>query len=129
MDASRLKGIPLFADLSPQDLEHIAMLAAEVSIPAGKELVREGDYSYELLAIEEGEAKVERGGEHIADIGPGDVVGEMGVLSKEQRNATVVATTPMRLITLDRWDTKRLRKLSPELADRLAEIISAREHA
>ena len=130
MDASRLKSIPLFADLSEGDLEHIATLAAEVSIPAGKELVREGDYSYELLAIEEGTAKVERGGEHLADLGPGDVVGEMGVLSREQRNATVTATTPMRLVTLDRWDTKKLRKMSPELADRLAEIISARrEHA
>ena len=59
---------------------HIAALAAEVSVPAGKELVREGDYSYDVLAIEEGTARVERDGEHVAELGPGDVFGEMGVL-------------------------------------------------
>ena len=62
--------------------------------------MREGDYSYDLLAIEEGTAKIERHGEHVADIGPGDIVGEMGVLERAQRNATVIATSPMRLITL-----------------------------
>src|SRR5919206_1152464 len=107
MDPARLKKIPVFADLSEQELEHIAALAAEVSVPAGKELVREGDYSYDVLAIEEGEAKVERSGEHVADLGPGDVIGEMGVLDRSQRSATVTATTPMRLITLTSWDVRR----------------------
>jgi CRP/FNR family cyclic AMP-dependent transcriptional regulator len=130
VDAARLKAIPLFADLDDAELGQIASLVSEVSVSAGKELVREGDYSYEMLAIEEGTAKVERGGEHLADIGPGDVVGEMGVLSKDQRNATVTATTPMRLFTLDRWDAKKLRKMSPELATQLEQLVtSRREHA
>lgn len=94
MDPGRLRKIPVFADLDAEELAHIAALAAEVSVPAGKELVREGDYSYDVLAIEEGTARVERGGEHLDDVGPGDVVGEMGVLERSQRNATVVATSP-----------------------------------
>ena len=57
--------------------------------------MREGDYSYDVLAIEEGTARVDRDGEHVAELGPGDVVGEMGVLERAQRNATVVATSPM----------------------------------
>ena len=80
MDPARLKKIPVFADLSDEQLGHIAALAAEVSVPESKELVREGDYSYDVLAIEEGTASVDRDGEHIADLGPGDVFGEMGVL-------------------------------------------------
>jgi CRP/FNR family cyclic AMP-dependent transcriptional regulator len=85
VDPARLRNIPVFSDLDDEEIAHIAALAAEVSVPDGKELVREGDYSYDVLAIEEGTATVERDGEHIADLGPGDVVGEMGVLESSQR--------------------------------------------
>lgn len=127
MDAARLKDIPVLADLTEEEREAIASLAAEVSVPAGKELVREGDYSYELLAIEEGTAKVERGGALIAELGPGDIIGEMGVLDKSQRSATVTATSPMLLVTLDRWDAKKLTKLSPSVADKLKALVESRK--
>jgi CRP/FNR family transcriptional regulator, cyclic AMP receptor protein len=130
MDPARLKNIPVFADLGDEELDHIAALAAEVSVPDGKELVREGDYSYDVLAIEEGTARVDRHGEHLADLGPGDVVGEMGVLEREQRNATVVATSPMRLVTLTSWDIRRLQKTAPGAVDHLREVVAARkDHA
>ena len=130
MDAARLKAIPVFEDLDDDSLNNIAAIAAEVSVPAGKELVREGDYSYDVLAIEEGEARVERGGEHVADLGPGDVIGEMGVLDRSQRTATVTATSPMRLITLTSWDVRRLRKSAPEAVDHLRGLVEKRrEHA
>ena len=105
----------------------IATFASEVSVPEGKELVREGDYSYDMLAIEEGTARVTRHGEHLADLGPGDVVGEIGVVEKGTRNATVTATSPMVLVTLDRWDVKRLSKQSPEVLEKLQAIIEARK--
>ena len=82
MDEARLKSIPVFAGLGDDALHHIAALASEVSVPAGKQLVREGDYSYEMLAIEEGTATVEQGGTKVADVGPGDVIGEMGVIGR-----------------------------------------------
>jgi CRP/FNR family transcriptional regulator, cyclic AMP receptor protein len=126
MDPARLKKIPVFADLSDDELGHIAALAAEVSVPEGKELVREGDYSYDVLAIEEGTAGVDRHGEHIADLGPGDVFGEMGVLKREQRNATVVATAPMLLVTLTSWDIRRLQKTAPNAVDHLREVVAQR---
>jgi CRP/FNR family cyclic AMP-dependent transcriptional regulator len=121
-----LKKIPVFADLTDQQLEHIAALAAEVSVPAGKELVREGDYSYDVLAIEEGTARVERNGTRLADLEPGDVVGEMGVLERSQRNATVVATSPMLLVTLTSWDIRRLTKTAPEAVEHLREVVAQR---
>jgi cAMP-dependent protein kinase regulator len=126
MDPARLKKIPVFADLSDDERDHIAALAAEVSVPEGKELVREGDYSYDVLAIEEGTARVDRHGEHIADLGPGDVFGEMGVLKREQRNATVVATSPMLLVTLTSWDIRRLQKTAPNAVDHLREVVAQR---
>ncbi len=128
MDAARLKGIPVLADLTDEERDAIASLAAEVSVPAGKELVREGDYSYQLLAIEEGTAKVEKSGEVIAELGPGDIIGEMGVLDRSQRSATVTATSPMLLVTLDRWDTKKLTKLSPTVAEKLKALVESRKH-
>jgi CRP/FNR family cyclic AMP-dependent transcriptional regulator len=130
VDPARLRKIPVFADLSDDELGHIAALAVEVSVPAGKELVREGDYSYDVLAVEEGTARVERHGQRIADIGPGDVVGEMGVLERSQRNATVVATSPMLLVTLTSWDVRRLAKSVPNAVEHLRDVVAERrEHA
>jgi CRP/FNR family transcriptional regulator, cyclic AMP receptor protein len=126
MDPARLKKIPVFADLTEQELEHIAALAAEVSVPSDKELVREGDYSYDVLAIEEGTARVERDGDRLADLGPGDVVGEMGVLERSQRNATVIATSPMLLVTLTSWDIRRLTKTAPKAVDHLRDVVAQR---
>ena len=129
MDPAHLRNIPVFSDLEDEELSNVAALAAEVSVPAGKELVREGDYSYDVLAIEEGSASVERNGEHVADVGPGDVVGEMGVLERSQRNATVRATSPMRLVTLTGWDIRRLRKSAPNAVARLRNVVAERrEH-
>jgi CRP/FNR family transcriptional regulator, cyclic AMP receptor protein len=86
VDPGRLKSIPLFADTSDEELGQIATFAQEISVEAGRVLVREGDFSYEFMAIEEGEAEVTRGGEHVADIGPGDFFGEMGC--SRRRSAT-----------------------------------------
>jgi CRP/FNR family transcriptional regulator, cyclic AMP receptor protein len=108
MDPERLKAIPVFSSLDDKTLRGIATFATESSVPAGKHLVREGDYAYEFMAIEEGEADVIRGGEKVATLGPGDFFGEIAVLEKSLRTASVVAVTPMRLVTLSHWDLKRV---------------------
>ena len=127
MDPGRLKSIPVFAELSDEELAHIAAIAAEVSVPEGKELVREGDYSYDVLAIKEGTARVERNGEKIADLGAGDIIGEMGVLERSQRTATVTATSPMMLITLTTWDVRRLEKTAPRAVEHLRDVVAQRK--
>jgi CRP-like cAMP-binding protein len=126
MDAARLKTISVFSDLDDESLEAISKLAAEVSVPEGKELVREGDYSYDLIAIEEGTARVHHDDETVAELGPGDIVGEMGVLERAQRNASVTATSPMLLVTLTGWDVRKLRKQAPDAVERLRELVAAR---
>ena len=128
MDASRLKNIGIFADLDDAGREAVAKLAAEVSVPADKELVREGDFSYDLIAIEEGTAKVHHGDDVVAELGPGDVVGEMGVLERQQRNASVTATSPMKLITLSGWDVRKLKKQAPEAVEALENVVRERSN-
>jgi CRP-like cAMP-binding protein len=127
MDAGRLKKVSVFADLDDAGRDAISKLAAEVSVPEGKELVREGDYSYDLIAIEEGTARVHHGEETVAELGPGDIVGEMGVLERAQRNASVTATSPMMLVTLTGWDVRKLRKQVPDAVKKLEELVDARE--
>jgi CRP-like cAMP-binding protein len=107
MDPERLRAIPVFASLDPDALHAVAVFAGESSVPEGSQIVSEGDYAHQFMAIEEGTADVIRGDETIATLGPGDFFGEIGVLEKTLRTASVVATSPMRLITLTRWELKR----------------------
>jgi CRP/FNR family transcriptional regulator, cyclic AMP receptor protein len=126
LDASRLKSNPLFEDVPDEELAQIAGFAQEVNVEAGRELVREGDFSYEFMVIEEGEAEVTRHGEHVNDLGPGDFFGEMGLLEKTLRNATVTAKTPMKLITLTGWDLKRMERHIPEAIERVRATLEER---
>jgi CRP/FNR family transcriptional regulator, cyclic AMP receptor protein len=123
MDADRLRSIPLFASLSASALETVSVFASETSVSVGKRLVHEGDYSYDLIVIEDGTADVIRGGEVVGSLGPGDVFGEMGMLSGGKRSADVVATSSMRLITLSKWDLKRV---SAELGGQLRALVEER---
>jgi cAMP-dependent protein kinase regulator len=129
LDASRLKSIPLFEEVGDEELAQIAPFAQEVSVEQGKVLVREGDFSYEFMAIEEGQAEVTRSGEHVADLGAGDFFGEMGLLEKTLRNATVTAKTPMRLITLTGWDLRRVERAAPEASERVRAALEERRPA
>jgi CRP/FNR family cyclic AMP-dependent transcriptional regulator len=129
LDASRLKSIPLFEEVGDEELAQIAPFATEVEVEAGRELVREGDFSYEFMAIEEGEAEVTRGGEHVADLGPGDFFGEMGLLERTLRNATVTAKTPVRLVTLTGWDLKRVERSAPQAMERIRSVLEERRQA
>ncbi|MGO9487437.1 MAG: cyclic nucleotide-binding domain-containing protein [Solirubrobacteraceae bacterium] len=124
MDTDHLRTIPLFSSLSDKALETVSVFASETSVSAGKRLVHEGDYSYDLIVIESGTADVVKGGEVVGTLGPGDVFGEMGMLSGGRRTADVIATSPMRLITLSKWDLKRI---STEITDQLQSLVEQRQ--
>ena len=126
MDPSRLKSLPLFKGMSEEELKEISPFADEAEVEEGKHLVDEGDFSYEFMAIEEGEADVLREGQKVATLGPGDFFGEIGLLERDRRNATVVAKTPMRLITLTGWDLKRMEKSLPEAVQKIRETMEQR---
>ena len=113
MDTTQLKRIPLFADASDAELAKVAVFAQSKEVPEGETAVTEGGFSRELLAIEDGTAEVSRDGEHIADLGPGDVFGEAGMLDDQMRSATVIATSRLKLISLGHFEVQRLKKDTP----------------
>src|SRR6185436_19742047 len=99
MEPSQLQRIPLFADASDEELKKVAAFAESREVSEGTEVIGEGEFSRALLAIEEGTAEVTRDGDKVADLGPGDIFGEAGMLDDSQRNASVTATSPLKLIS------------------------------
>jgi CRP/FNR family transcriptional regulator, cyclic AMP receptor protein len=126
MDPARLKKIPIFSQLSDEEAHRLAAFATETSVAEGQILMKEGDYSTELIAIEEGTADVIKDGKEIASLGPGDLIGEMGLLTREPRNADVIATSPMRVIKLTHWE---IRRMSEDTRNRIKKIIDERREA
>ena len=123
MDPNRLKTIPIFSHLSDGEAKRLAAFATETSVADGQMLMKQGDYSTELIAIEEGTADVIQNGKKIASLSDGDVIGEMGLLEREPRNADVIATSPMRVMKLTHWE---IRRMSEETLNRIKEIVAKR---
>ena len=126
MDEKRLKSIPLFASLSRSERRQVASRADEVDLSEGKALVTEGEFAYEFFVIEEGTAEVVRGGKQIARLGPGDFLGEMGVISRGRRNASVVAESPMKVIVMTARDLRHIDEEMPAVARQIRDAIAAR---
>jgi CRP/FNR family transcriptional regulator, cyclic AMP receptor protein len=124
MDPNRLKEIPIFSHLSDEEAKRLAAFASETSVADGQILMKQGDYSTELIAIQEGTADVIQDGKKIASLGEGDLIGEMGLIEREPRNADVIATSPMRVMKLTHWE---IRRMSEQTLDRIKEIVAARQ--
>ncbi len=126
-----IKGAPLFENCSRQDLQRIAQIADQLDLRTGKVLIREGERGREFFVIVSGEVEVWRKGRKIATLGPGSFVGEMALLSKAPRNATVTAVTPLDVLVitdrafLDLLD--RMPDLWLKVARALAERVGANE--
>ena len=129
MDAATLKKIPLFAGVPDETLGKIAPWATSEVWPAGKVIVKEGGFSNHFYAIEDGTAKVEREGQHLADLGPGDVFGEQGLLERQERSATVTATSEIRLIKIEHWELSRMRQSMPEVVEELRRKVEERRQS
>lgn len=126
MNVKRLQEIPLFQGLDESLVAAVSARADERSIPEGKVLVRQGEYSPEMTIIDEGTCKVDVNGQEVAQLGPGDVFGEAGLLRNEMRNATVTATSDMRIITLSDFDLRRIKSEHPQFVQRLEELAAQR---
>jgi CRP-like cAMP-binding protein len=126
VDEKALKSIPLFAGLSKKELRRVASCTDEIDVDAGMQLVREGSFAYEFFVIREGTAAVMRDDTPIAQLGPGDFLGEMGAISRERRNASVVATCPMTLVVMTARDLRVIDGEIPKVAAQIRDAIASR---
>jgi CRP-like cAMP-binding protein len=126
MDPGGLKSVPFFSGMSKRELAVIGQQTDKVDVPAGRVLASEGDFGDEFFMIEAGTAEVTRGGDMIAELGPGDFFGEMALLEEDRRTATVTAKTPMTLIVMTRSNFRSLDRAQPEVHATVARAIAER---
>jgi CRP-like cAMP-binding protein len=120
VELSTVASIPLFADVPRRRRWHLARLADEVGVSPGVELTRQGGYAQEFDVVVSGTADVHRDGERVGALGPGDFFGEVGLLGPRwQRTATVVATSPMRVLVVARRQFRELLFAAPTVAARI----------
>ncbi|MGH9012800.1 MAG: cyclic nucleotide-binding domain-containing protein [Acidimicrobiia bacterium] len=114
-----LARVPLFSACSKKDLQLVAKRAEDVKVDAGKLLVSEGDTGTEFFVIVDGNATVSKHGRKVAELGPGGFFGELALLERAPRNATVKAETPMELVVLGQREFAGIIDDVPEFAHKL----------
>jgi len=120
MNESRLQSIAPFAELSRDELRMLAAVVEEYSEPAGTALIGQGDYGYEFIVIEDGTVDVIRDGETVDGMGPGDMFGEAALRAGALRNASVVASSPVRFLALSAHNIRVMSDRIPALAEQIA---------
>jgi CRP-like cAMP-binding protein len=126
MDADHLKAVPLFESLSEGERRQVAHWADEIEVQAGYHLVDQGAFAHEFFVILEGTAEVKKDGERLTELGPGDFFGEIALLGSERRTASVVATSPMRLVVMFGRDFRQMEHSMPEVHGRIQDAIQER---
>lgn len=117
---------PLFADLTDAQLARVAEVMEEKRVVRGAVLAREGEFAYDLAVVAEGTAEVIIGGEMVRTLQAGDTFGEVGVVERGRRTADVMATSPMRLLTMRIWSFNKLSDEIPEFGVRARELARGR---
>jgi CRP-like cAMP-binding protein len=118
--------VPLFESLSKKGIRSLVQAATEVDIPAGKVLVREGEFTRHLYVVLRGTADVMRKGKKLNELVPGDFFGEMAFLSGAPRSATVTARTDLRVMVLGPRELDVIIEKEPALARRMLASMAQR---
>jgi CRP-like cAMP-binding protein len=123
VDTSRFAAFPVLADLPEAELDELATAMSEVEVEAGAKVVTVDDYGSAVYFIEDGEADVLADGDEATEtLRPGDTFGEIALVLTGERSATVVARTPMQLLSLSGQDFQRIRARVPELENSLRRL-------
>jgi CRP/FNR family transcriptional regulator, cyclic AMP receptor protein len=121
-----IRGVPLFTHCSRAELAEVTKIADEIDVPEGKELMREGDRGREFFVLLEGNATVKQGSRKVNTLGPGDFFGEIALVSRSPRTATVTTTTPARLLVITATSFKSLLEHQPKIQLRVLEALADR---
>jgi CRP-like cAMP-binding protein len=121
-----LKRVPLFSKLDKKSLQDVAHIADQLDLPSGKEMATEGDRGREFFVLLKGEAEVTRAGQRINNMKEGDFFGEIALVTKMPRTATVTATSDVDVLVITEHDFDALLKRSPEIGRSVAEALAER---
>jgi len=121
-----LKDVPLFARCSKKELAEIAQIADEIDLAEGKQLTKEGGRGREFFVLVEGSADVKRKRRKIGTLGAGDFLGEIALVTKTPRTATVTTTTPVRALVVSEQNFRRLLERSPDVQIKVLEALAER---
>jgi CRP-like cAMP-binding protein len=121
-----IREVPLFSRLSKKALEGVSKIADEIDLPEGKVLARQGARGREFVVIVEGKAEVDQNGQRINVLGDGDFFGEIALVTKQPRTATVTTTKSTRALVITERDFLALLKRSPEVAVEVIETLGER---
>jgi CRP-like cAMP-binding protein len=124
-----LKAVPLFAGCSKAELQRIASLADELDLGESATLIREGERGREFIVVVEGSVDVTRKGKKIRELGAGDFIGEIALVSDVPRTATVTATSPVRLLVVTDRAFRGLVEQMPSIATKVLQSLGERLHA
>ncbi len=109
----RLRQIPLFKACNKSALEEIGQLADEIDVPDGYVLIREGTFGEQFILIIDGRVRIERGGQTIRTLGPGEFLGEIALIDKGRTTATATTEGPARLFIVGHQAFHSLLDSSP----------------
>jgi CRP-like cAMP-binding protein len=121
-----LKKVPLFEHCSKKSLTQVASIAQEIDLKEGKVLTREGYPGYEFFVLLEGNAEVKKGSKRVRTLGPGDFLGEISLVAKIPRTATVTTTSPVHALWISAQSFRSLMEDSPTVALQVLEAVAER---
>jgi CRP-like cAMP-binding protein len=121
-----LKRVPLFAECTKNELRRLAGIADELDLREGTVLTREGKIGHEFFVLVSGDVRVSKGGKKLADLGGGDWLGEIALLTKGPRTATATAASPVRTLVMVDREFQHVVKEMPSIAIKVLTCVATR---
>lgn len=121
-----IKDNSLFSELKINEIMNIAGIVQEITIPAGKTIIRKGEAGSELFIIISGEVEVVAGDRVLAKLGPGSCIGELSIIDEEPRSADVITTEKTRMLSINRKDFLLTLKENPAISINIMRVITGR---
>lgn len=121
-----IRQVPLFSRCTRKELAEVASIADEIDLPAGRVLMREGERGREFVVMLKGAAEVRRNGRKINSLGDGDFFGEIALVSRSVRTATVTTTAPSRVLVVTEQAFRALLDHAPQIQIRVLEALADR---
>jgi len=126
IDVATIAAIPLFEGLPPDELERVARWLEPIDVPAEWHLLNQGSYPDGFFVVLEGTVRIERDGDLVAELGPGQFFGEIALLEDNKRTATVATATRVRAAVMDQADFFEMTAQIPTISKRITDAAIAR---